>query len=198
MQTAGASALGLDLIDSLLSTPVLTIPMAAGRLKVTYASAQLNVEKLIKRGILKVRIQSVEDSELRGRSGSRRHSRAIQQPPAGRPGKFRFLFQQRQQAGVGRRYPVLYRSLAACTPVRFRQRLAVRIPGHVAQPEDGDARAARLASLAEEYDDAWGSAPPSPVAAWHNVARLKSQCRRFLLQCVAEMACNAGGVAKAY
>jgi Fic family protein len=53
MQTARASALGLDLIDSLFSTPVLTIPMAAGRLKVTYASAQLNVEKLIKRGILR-------------------------------------------------------------------------------------------------------------------------------------------------
>jgi Fic family protein len=53
MQTARASALGLDLIDSLFSTPVLTIPMAAGRLKVTYASAQFNVEKLIKRGILK-------------------------------------------------------------------------------------------------------------------------------------------------
>jgi Fic family protein len=53
MQTARASALGLDLIDSLFSTPVLTIPMAAGRLKVTYASAQLNVGKLIKRGILR-------------------------------------------------------------------------------------------------------------------------------------------------
>ena len=52
MQTARASALGLDLIDSLFSTPALTIPMAAERLKVTYASAQLNVEKLVKRGIL--------------------------------------------------------------------------------------------------------------------------------------------------
>jgi Fic family protein len=53
MQTARASALALNLIDALFSTPVLTIPMAAGRLKVTYASAQLNVEKLVRSGILK-------------------------------------------------------------------------------------------------------------------------------------------------
>ena len=52
MQTVRASALGLNLIDSLFSRPVLTIPMAADRLKVTYASAKLNVEKLVKNGIL--------------------------------------------------------------------------------------------------------------------------------------------------
>jgi len=53
MQTVRASALGLDLIDSLFSSPALTIPMAASRLKVTYASAKLNVDKLVKSGILK-------------------------------------------------------------------------------------------------------------------------------------------------
>ena len=44
MQTARASALGLNLIDALFSTPALTVPMAAARLKITYASAQLNVD----------------------------------------------------------------------------------------------------------------------------------------------------------
>lgn len=53
MQTVRASALGLDLIDSLFSSPALTIPMAANRLKVTYASAKLNIDKLVKGGILK-------------------------------------------------------------------------------------------------------------------------------------------------
>lgn len=53
MQTARASALGLDLIDCLFSRPVLTIPMAAKRLHVTYVSAKLNVEKLVKNGMLK-------------------------------------------------------------------------------------------------------------------------------------------------
>jgi len=53
MQTARASALGLDLIDRLFSKPVVTIPMAAKRLQVTYASAKLNVEKLVANGMLK-------------------------------------------------------------------------------------------------------------------------------------------------
>jgi Fic family protein len=53
MQTARASALGLNLIDALFSTPALTVPMAAARLKITYASAQLNVDKLVKAEILR-------------------------------------------------------------------------------------------------------------------------------------------------
>jgi Fic family protein len=52
MQTARSSALALDLIDSLFSSPAITIPMAASRLKVTYASAQLNIAKLVEKGIL--------------------------------------------------------------------------------------------------------------------------------------------------
>ena len=53
MQTARASALGLNLIDALFSTPALTVPMAAARLKITYASAQLNVDKLVRAKILR-------------------------------------------------------------------------------------------------------------------------------------------------
>ncbi len=53
MQTARASALGLNLIDALFSTPALTVPTAAARLKITYASAQLNIDKLVKAEILR-------------------------------------------------------------------------------------------------------------------------------------------------
>ena len=53
MQTARASALGLNLIDAFFSTPALTVPMAAARLKITYASAQLNVDKLVRAKILR-------------------------------------------------------------------------------------------------------------------------------------------------
>jgi len=53
LQTARASALGLKFIDALFSTPVLTVSMAAARLKITYASAQPNVAKLVKAEILR-------------------------------------------------------------------------------------------------------------------------------------------------
>jgi Fic family protein len=53
MQTARASALGLDLIDALFANPVVTITNAAKRLEVTYASAKLIVDRLVEGGILK-------------------------------------------------------------------------------------------------------------------------------------------------
>ncbi len=53
MQKARASSLGLDLVDALFSSPAITIPAAAERLKITYPSAQLIVRKLEANGILK-------------------------------------------------------------------------------------------------------------------------------------------------
>jgi Fic family protein len=53
MQTARASALLLQLVDGLFAYPALTIARARNILDVTYRSAQLNVEKLEKAGILK-------------------------------------------------------------------------------------------------------------------------------------------------
>lgn len=50
---ARASALLLRLADSLFELPLLTIPQAQRILNVTYRSAQRNVEKLVKAGILK-------------------------------------------------------------------------------------------------------------------------------------------------
>ncbi|MFQ5778042.1 MAG: Fic family protein [Terriglobia bacterium] len=53
MQTARASALLLQLVDQLFAYPAITIAQARRRLEVTYRSAQLNVKKLEKAGILK-------------------------------------------------------------------------------------------------------------------------------------------------
>jgi Fic family protein len=53
MQTARASAFGLNLIDALFSNPALSVSMAAARPKITYASAQLNVDKLVNAEILR-------------------------------------------------------------------------------------------------------------------------------------------------
>jgi Fic family protein len=53
MQTARASALGLNLIDALFSSPGVTIPSAASQLNVTYASAKLVIHKLVEAGILR-------------------------------------------------------------------------------------------------------------------------------------------------
>ncbi len=53
MQSARSSALQLTLIDELFSYPAMTVTQAAKRLHVTPRSAQLNVDKLIKAGILK-------------------------------------------------------------------------------------------------------------------------------------------------
>jgi len=47
-----ASTLPLSLADSLFELPMLTIPLAQKKLKVTYASARRNVEKLVTAGIL--------------------------------------------------------------------------------------------------------------------------------------------------
>ena len=51
---ARASALQLRLVDSLFESPVLTIPQAQSILNVTYASAKLNVQKLVDAGILTI------------------------------------------------------------------------------------------------------------------------------------------------
>jgi len=48
-----ASALLLQLADGLFASPLMTIPQAQHMLNVTYHSAQLNVEKLVKAGILR-------------------------------------------------------------------------------------------------------------------------------------------------
>lgn len=50
---ARASTLLLRLVDSLFDSPLLTIPQAQKLLGVTYHSAQLNVGKLVKSGILR-------------------------------------------------------------------------------------------------------------------------------------------------
>ena len=52
LQSAQSSALHLQLFDELFSHPAITIGQAAKRLKVTQRSAQLNVEKLVRKGIL--------------------------------------------------------------------------------------------------------------------------------------------------
>lgn len=53
LQKARSSALLLRLVDDLFSSPALTIPGAARRLGVTHRSASLNVEKLVRAGILR-------------------------------------------------------------------------------------------------------------------------------------------------
>lgn len=53
LQSARSSALQLQLVDELFSYPAITIGQAAKRLKVTQRSAQLNVEKLVRKGILR-------------------------------------------------------------------------------------------------------------------------------------------------
>jgi len=50
---ARASTLLLRLVESLFDSPLLTIPQAQKLLEVTYHSAQLNVGKLVKAGILR-------------------------------------------------------------------------------------------------------------------------------------------------
>jgi hypothetical protein len=49
---ARASALLFRLTDALFESPILTIPQAQRLLKITYLSAQSNVQKLIGAGIL--------------------------------------------------------------------------------------------------------------------------------------------------
>lgn len=61
-ESARSSALLLKLVDGLLEAPVLTIPQAAKRLKVTHRAATLNVLKLVGAGVL---------SEVTGRGRSR-------------------------------------------------------------------------------------------------------------------------------
>jgi Fic family protein len=53
MQSARSSALLLQMVDDLFSTPALDVSSASKRLNVTPRAAQLNVDKLIKSGILK-------------------------------------------------------------------------------------------------------------------------------------------------
>lgn len=53
LQSARSSALQLQLVDELFSYPAITIGQAAKRLKVTQRSAQLNVEKLARKNILR-------------------------------------------------------------------------------------------------------------------------------------------------
>ncbi|MEX5215707.1 MAG: Fic family protein [Nitrospiraceae bacterium] len=52
-QSARSSALQLRLIDQLFAYPAITASQAARLLQVTHRSAQLNIEKLIRKGILK-------------------------------------------------------------------------------------------------------------------------------------------------
>jgi Fic family protein len=53
MQSSHAPAASLLLIDALFELPALTIPLAATKLKQSYAGAKLNVLKLVDAGILK-------------------------------------------------------------------------------------------------------------------------------------------------
>ena len=62
LQSARSSALTLRLVDELFRLPYVTIARAQKVLKVTYPSAQLNVKKLVKAGIL---------SEMTGRKYNR-------------------------------------------------------------------------------------------------------------------------------
>ena len=50
-ESARSSALLLKLVDGLLEAPVLTIPQAAKRLKITHRAATLNVMKLVEAGV---------------------------------------------------------------------------------------------------------------------------------------------------
>ena len=52
LQSARSSALSLALVDGLFNLPFLTFSSAAKKLKVTFRSAQLNVQKLVHAGIL--------------------------------------------------------------------------------------------------------------------------------------------------
>jgi Fic family protein len=52
-QSARSSALQLRLVDQLFAYPAITTNQASKLLKVTHRSAQLNVDKLIHKGILK-------------------------------------------------------------------------------------------------------------------------------------------------
>jgi Fic family protein len=52
-QSARSSALQLRLVDQLFAYPAITTNQAARLLKVTHRSAQLNIEKLIRKGILR-------------------------------------------------------------------------------------------------------------------------------------------------
>lgn len=52
-QSARSSALQLRLVDQLFAYPAITANQAARLLKVTHRSAQLNIDKLIRKGILK-------------------------------------------------------------------------------------------------------------------------------------------------
>lgn len=51
-ESARSSALLLKLVDGLLEAPVLTIPQAAKRLRVTHRAATLNVMKLVEAGVV--------------------------------------------------------------------------------------------------------------------------------------------------
>lgn len=53
LQSARSSALQLQLVDELFAYPAITIGQAAKRLNVTQRSAQLNIEKLVRKGILR-------------------------------------------------------------------------------------------------------------------------------------------------
>lgn len=53
VQSPRASALLVQLVDDLFANPAMTIGQARKRLEVTYRSAQQNVEKLVKAGILR-------------------------------------------------------------------------------------------------------------------------------------------------
>ena len=53
LQSARSSALALQLADELFSYPAITVAQSAKRLKITYRSAGLHIEKLARLGILK-------------------------------------------------------------------------------------------------------------------------------------------------
>ena len=53
LQKARASALLLQIVDNLFDFPAVTNPTLSKRMKVTPRSAQLNIEKLVERGILR-------------------------------------------------------------------------------------------------------------------------------------------------
>lgn len=53
MQTARASALTLDLVDSLFASPATSIPRAAARLNVTFRTAKQNIDRLVEKDILR-------------------------------------------------------------------------------------------------------------------------------------------------
>jgi Fic family protein len=53
LQKARASALLLQLVDDLFDFPAITNPTLSKRVKVTPRSAQLNIDKLVERGVLR-------------------------------------------------------------------------------------------------------------------------------------------------